>query len=198
MKKLLTMVFLFAGLCAAATITPYTDEGLWNVAVAAAAQYEFTETFDDAVFEPWLTITSDQPGGVVAFQWQSVVDSNPVKNDTFYFSAPNVIAFCGTFNLVIPGGAGEGIDIFANMVTAGGYTQAYQLPRDFSGFLGFVVTGDTFTNVQLRGGQNPLGIQETYWLDDLSIAGNVPEPSTLYLMIGPGLLLAGRLIRRRR
>ena len=195
MKKVM-LGLLVAGLCAATTITPYTDEGEWNTAVGAAgAFYQYTETFDDAVFEPWLTITSDQPGGIVNWQWRSIVDSNPVKMDTFYFSAPAVIAWCGTLNLAVPGGPGEGIDILANLVLGSGYQSAYVLPGTFSGFLGFVVEGDTFTAVQFRGAGGAGG-QETYWLDDMSIAG-VPEAGT-YALVGAGLLLVGMLRRRRK
>src|SRR5512137_2415334 len=82
---------------ASATPVIYTDEGLWNSAVAARTTRSATEVFDNLILEPWLSIVSTQPGVIKAFMWQSVVDSSPLKTDTFRHSWTDVFAWCATF-----------------------------------------------------------------------------------------------------
>lgn len=175
----------------------YTDKALWDTAVAARLGLVSTEDFDNAVIEPWLTITSDGGGTIATFRWNSAVDSSPVKNDTFSFG-PEVqatIGWIGNMNLNDPGGPGEGINVVADL--GGVDTFIGHMPRTLKGDWGFVIDDSaSFTYVRLEGGKDPLGIQETYWMEDMSVGYVVPEPTTLVL-VGAGLLLTC-LIRRRK
>ena len=170
----------------------YGDEGMWNTAVAARTSLSATEPFDNAILEPWLSIVSSQPGSVGAFQWQSVVDSSPVKTDTFAHSWARVFAWCATFNLSDPGGPGEGINVYANL--AGTDTFVGTLAGPYKDFWGFVLdNNDYFTYVRLEGAGGA-GVQETYWMDDMSIGADapaVPEPASMVLL-GTGLLALAR------
>jgi len=166
----------------------YGDEGMWNTAVAARTSLSATEPFDNAILEPWLSIVSSQPGSVSAFQWQSVVDSSPVKTDTFTHSWARVFAWCATFNLADPGGPGEGINVYADL--AGTDTFVGTLAGTYKDFWGFVLdNNDYFTYVRLEGAGGA-GVQETYWMDDLSIGADVPtvpDPGSTLLLLSMGL-----------
>jgi hypothetical protein len=177
----------------------YTDEGLWNSATWSRSHLASTEVFDDQILQPWLTIDSDQPG-VITNQWTSVVDStDTIKMDTFKFSWPKIFAWCATLNLADPGDEGEGINIFSDI--GGVDTLVGTLPRTYKDFWGFLVPqGQGYiTYVRFEGAGDPLGVQETYNLDDLSIAADpIPEPASL-LLFGTGLVgAAGRVWRKRR
>jgi hypothetical protein len=202
MRRAILGLVLVIALGGSAQATPvfYTDRNLWDQAVSARTSLSQTETFDDAFLEPWLTILSDQPGQVGGFQWQSVVDSSPVKNDTFSHSWMNVFAWGAEFNLADPGGPGEGINFYADL--AGTPTLIYTMPGTAKQFLGFVLdNNDYFTYVRLEGAGGA-GVQETYWMDDLSIGADVsrkrgvPDPGSSLLLLGLGLA-ALRAARKR-
>ena len=188
------MLFVGAVQASAAPII-FTDENQWNIAVAARTALSSTETFDDNIYQPWLTITSDLPGAVGAFQWESIVrtNSSPILKDTFAHSWPQVFAWCATFDLSTPGGPGEGISVYADL--AGTDTLIGNIDRAHVGFWGFVLdNNDYFTYTRLEGGGDPLGVQETYWMDDMSIGADapaVPEPASMVLL-GTGLLALAR------
>jgi len=193
---LLGFTILVGTVPVSATPVMYTDEGLWNTAVAARTTLSATEVFDNLILEPWLSIVSTQPGAVSAFMWESVVDSSPLKTDTFYHSWADVFAWCATFNLADPGGPGEGIKVYADL--AGTDTLIDTMPGTYQGFWGLVLdNNDYFTYVRLEGAGGA-GTQETFWMDDLSIGADVPrvpEPATL-LLFGTGLLAVVRRCRK--
>ena len=193
---LVLILTLLGATTARATPIIYTDEGMWNTAVRARTSLSSTEVFDNPVLEPWLSIVSSQPGAVSAFMWQSVVDSSPVKTDTFTHSWADVFAWCATFNLADPGGPGEGIKVYADLAGTG--TLIDTIPGTYKDFWGFVLdNNDYFTYVRLAGAGGP-GVQETFWMDDLSIGADVPrvpEPATL-LLFGTGLLAVVRRCRK--
>jgi hypothetical protein len=192
--KLLFVAMLVAGCVSAATITTYTDRTAWDAAVSGVTFYTYTEDFDDATFEPWLTITSDWPGSVSGAEWRSRVDSTDPLVDTFAFSAPAVLAWGADLDLPEDLGAGEGIAVWAYLA-GGGWTQAgASIDGSYQGFFGFVVSGDHITEVQFRGG-GLAATKETYNMNDMSIAG-VPEPGT-YALTGLGMM-ALLLLRRRK
>jgi hypothetical protein len=188
MRKAILGVVLLMMLAGTAQATPifFTDKNLWDQAVAARTSKSATETFDDQILEPWLTILSDEPGQIAAFQWESIVDSAPVKNDTFFHSWPGVFAWGAAFNLLDPGGPGEGINVFADL--AGMNTLVATMPGTYNDFWGFVLdNNDYFTHVRLGGGGGA-GVQETYWMDNLSIGADVvPDPGSTLFLLGMGL-----------
>ena len=177
----------------------FTDEGMWNTAVFARTALSSTETFDDMIFQPWLTVVSDLPGGASAFQWESIVRTNsaPVLTDTFQHSWARVFAWCGTFDLATPGGPGEGINVFSDL--GGVDVLIGNIDRSYQGFWGFVLDNtDYFTYVRLEGGGDPLGVQETYWMDDLSIGADAPVPDAGSSLLLLGMGLAGLRAWKRR
>jgi len=196
--SLLGLAMLVGAAPVSATPVIFTDEGMWNTAVRARTSLSSTEVFDNPVLEPWLSIVSSQPGRVSAFMWQGVVDSSPVKTDTFYHSWADVFAWCATFNLADPGGPGEGIKVYADLAGTG--TLIDTIPGTYKDFWGFVLdNNDYFTYVRLAGAGGP-GVQETFWMDDLSIGADVPrvpEPASMVLL-GTGLVGLGRAWRKRR
>ncbi len=190
------LLVLFIGVASATpVITIYTERHSWDTAIAGMP-WTSTETFDNnKIHQPWLSITSDYPGQIATNRWESRVDTDPLMRDTFHFIVPGITlqAFGADFNLAVPGGPGIGIRV--DMWLGVGGTEYYvgEMANTTQSFWGFVVQGASFDYVRLSGGTQS-GIQETYWLDNLSIAG-VPEPGT-YVLVGAGLLAFG-LWRRR-
>lgn len=193
---MLAVALLFAAqaTATAATIDIYTDFAQWNLAVAARSSICATETFNDEILDPWLTIQSDLPGTIQNFQFESIVrkKSEPVLNDLFAFTLPAVFAFGAEVDLVNPGGPGEGIGVWADL--GGVDTSIGLIDRNTDGWWGFIVTGAAFGYVRFEGGGMEMGGQETYHLDNLSVSC-VPEPGSLLLMAA-GLLLFARRLRR--
>lgn len=200
MRKAILGVVLLMMLAGTAQATPvfFTDRNLWDQAVAARTWKSQTETFDDQLLEPWLTIQSDLPGVVADFQWQSIVRKNsaPILNDTFSHSWTNVFAWGAVFDVVNPGGPGEGINVFADLAGMDGFVR--NIDRNYNGFWGFVLdNNDYFTYIRLEGGGDPLGVQETFWMDNLSIGADVvPDPGSTLLLLG--MSLAGLRAWRKR
>jgi hypothetical protein len=198
MKKIAfgLLFFLFVGVVSATPVfTIYTDRLLWDSAIIGM-QWTSTATFDmNVIDKPWLSISSDYPGQVTNNRWESRVDDDPLTRDTFHFVVPGISlqAFGADFNLAVPGGPGTGIRV--SMFLGAGGTEYYvgEMANTTQSFWGFVVQGGSFDYVRLTGGTQE-GYFETYWMDNLSIAG-VPEPGT-YLLVGAGLLAFG-LWRRR-
>mgnify|MGYP000029444728 CR=1 FL=1 len=190
------VLFLFIGVVSASPVfTVYTDRLLWDSAITGMP-WTSTETFDmNTIHQPWLAISSDYPGAVTNNRWESRVDDDPLLQDTFHFAVPGIAlqAFGADFNLAVPGGPGTGIRV--SMFLGSGGTEYFvgEMANTTQSFWGFVVQGGSFDYVRLTAGTQS-GIQETYWTDNLSIAG-VPEPGT-YLLVGAGLLAFG-LWRRR-
>ena len=207
MRKLAVCVVLMmvGALTGFATTITFTNRGDWNAAMFAIGSSMFTETFDDGlVNEPGLSVDSQWGGSISAFQFNDRVSSHsgqpvgPSGNPSPWVTTWSLSGgltyrgFGGTFDLS-PGGPGEGIDMWVDFGT--GYELVLTVPRSAaSEFHGFV-SSLAFNNVQFRGGGDPLGIAETYRIDDVSYGG-VPEPGTI-LLIGSGLVALGLLRRRR-
>lgn len=210
MKRIQTLLLLalmgmaLAPMASASVFSVFTNRGDWNVAMNNIGASMFTETFDDGlVNQTGLSVDSQWGGSVGAFQYNDRVSSRsglgsapsglPSPWVTTWTLSGLTRGFGGTFDLS-PGGAGEGIGVWGDL--GAGYELLLTVPRTAaSEFWGFT-SGTIFHSVQFRGGGNPLGIAETYRIDDLSY-GNVPEPTSI-ILLGTCMLGVAGIIRRRR
>lgn len=176
---------LFFGMLgsAQATVMIYTDRTSFEAAISGAVTEDFSDT---TLASPLSSITGSGAvtPSITGGHLYDIIDNGSSIDTVFNFSS-GVYSFGGDWDFS-PGGAGTGI---AFTTANGTTTNIGELLNSggtaFTGFWGFVST-DAFTSVGLSEGSNPLGIQETYYLDNLTFS-TVPEPGTLALM-GVGIL----------
>jgi hypothetical protein len=165
-------------------VSVFMVEANWIAAVGGSF---VTEDFNDATLNPGLSVVTTV--GVIANnRWEDQLLST--QTTQWVFDTP-VFAFGGTWDTAGPGGPG-GPGISFTISNGAPFTLATDIPGDYNGFWGFV--SDTpFTAVLLEEGFLPVD-QETFHLDDMVYASQVPEPVT-GLLLGAGLLGLG--IRKR-
>ena len=96
-----------------------------------------------------------------------------------------------TYFLYSPGGTPNDFSVVWNGVTETALVNAGAFGYTQFTFQGLLATGSS-TTLQFLLRQDP-----SFWgLDDIAVTPSVPEPSSI-LLLGSGLLLAGRLIRRK-
>lgn len=152
-----------------AAITVYGDAGAFD-----ADHDETIEDFNDATLIPGLTISS-ATGVIANNQYQDRLTRSGGEITIFTFASPKT-AFGGFFNLT-PGGVAQSLRFFIDGVDIGS-----QVPL-VGGFQFFGFSSTTaFSQVKITAGSGP-GVAETYHLDNLRIAGAVPEPATWAMLI---------------
>jgi len=195
MKKIafLSVFLVVMGLAIGAqayTFTTYSSYGAWLL--AAPGPYG-NENFQAATIQiPGLSITEVGGAGVIQNGvYENVVDKDVPRYQVFNY-APKMNAFGVFIDLVNPGGAGTGI----NMYIDDDNTLVYNIPNTAAGeFYGFVADGK-FSGVRLEDAAGA-GIQETYMIIDLNLAPvTVPEPASM-LLLGLGLLGVGIVSRKK-
>ena len=181
MKKVylsIVLGLLLIGMTNAAVVV-YSDFAAWQLAVGTYS----LEDFNDATLNPDFTIYSDHgynlnQSGYVGKMWDRVSAEPPYWKTTIDF-VPPIMAFGGVFDLVGPGGPGEGIDLDIVLLNNGTVVDIAKLPSSQNGFLGFTCSED-FTDVLIKSADLPGAWCETYTLDNMVYA--TPEPSSIALL----------------
>tara|TARA_B110000467_G_C18317466_1_gene482572 strand:+ start:197 stop:793 length:597 start_codon:yes stop_codon:yes gene_type:complete len=168
----------------------FDNQAEWEAAVLAAS----TETFDDAILLPGLTINSSAPSFSIG-SGKMHDRLTPTGQSTVFSFDSSIQAFGGLWDLAGPGGVGLGI-----LVTlSNGDILSQEISDSIAGgFWGFIST-ISFTSIDLATGSQG-GNAETYEVDSIyyasslaSVAATIPEPSTIAIF---GLALIGLASRR--
>lgn len=188
-----------AGLSAAATIQPFTNQTTWQTLVGGTITFSFNN-FNASSGPTTISLTPTNTNGFSGLNgglWRDLLATgtlpNPVESSVpsttlVSWSGGPMTAVGGDWNTAIFNEGGK-INIVLNLV--GGGTQLVQTIGPINGFFGWI--SDTpFDSFVLSTNNNlfdnfdrPYGI-EHYTLDNFQIA--VPEPATLSMV---GLLLLG-------
>jgi hypothetical protein len=168
----------------------FDNQAEWEAAVLAAS----TETFDDAILLPGLTINSSSPSFSIG-SGKMYDRLTPTGQSTVFSFDSSIQAFGGLWDLAGPGGVGLGI-----LVTlSNGDILSQEISNSITGgFWGFIST-ISFNSIDLATGSQG-GLAESYEVDSIyyasslaSVAATIPEPSTITIF---GLALIGLASRR--
>lgn len=163
-KKLITIcaVILFTAVSASAQFTVYPDDRPgWESAVGV---YE-EEFFEDATFNPGVSVVSGYPGYVDTTKevwWDRLVCSPPTT--TIWMFDTQIRGFGGNWNPGVPGGPGAGIQVAIN----GTWVDVGEIPETYiDKFWGFV-SAEPFRVVRLmHGSRCDIAWCETYEMDNM-------------------------------
>ncbi len=170
-----------------ASFITFTDRAAWEAAVSGSFS---EETFSSgsttgfSIAEIGSGHSSGISGGV--YHDRTVLDTAY----TNYNFSSLINAFGANWDLT-PGGAGQGLQLFA-----GGQLVTPQIANTYTGgFFGLVST-TAFSQVSVHSGSFS-GVAETHDVDNVVFASSVPEPESYALMLA-GLGLMGAVARRRK
>jgi hypothetical protein len=170
-----------------ASIITFTDRAAWESAVHGLFS---EETFSTASTNGF---TIDQIGGGHSSGIAGGVFHDRVVLDdsytTYNFNAA-IYAFGASWDLT-PGGAGQGLQLFA-----GSEAVSTQISNNYAGGFFGVVSTNAFSSFSVHSGSFS-GSAETHDVDNLVFAAAVPEPES-YAMLLAGLGLMGAIVRRRK
>lgn len=181
-------LWMFCGVAGAA-VTIHTDLNSWRSGLASYV----TETFNDTVLEPGVSVTTDN-GAFVSNLWHDRVTTSG-DTTTWTFSQPIDAWGADFWNLGGPGGIGTGIQIHLD-----GALVPSEIPNtQTSGFWG-VTSTTAFSEVLLTTGtQSQDAIAETYEMDNMSFSYSptvVPAPSAM-ILAALGAAFAGWVWKKR-
>jgi hypothetical protein len=191
MKKLILVCAIasFIACSANAAVTVYTDRSAWESAVGAYDE----EFFDDAIFDPDVSVVSDvglvQAGSGVlgpdGVWWDRVVPQGATT--TWSFATP-LVGFGAYWDLAGPGGPGSNLTLTLDGELVG--TEIVNSTQ--GGFFG--VTSTTPFNAVLVASGTSIGV-ETYEMDNM-VTSTIPAPGAILLgSIGLGVV---NWLRRRK
>lgn len=170
-----------------ASFITFTDRALWEAAVSGSFS---EETFSSASTTGFSI--EEVGSGHAAGISDGVYHDRTVADDTYtnYHFSSLINAFGANWDLA-PGGAGQGLQLFA-----GGTLITPQIANTYTGgFFGLVST-TAFNLVSVHSGSYS-GFAETHDVDNVVFASSVPEPESYALMLA-GLGLMGAIARRRK
>ncbi len=170
-----------------ASFITFTDRAAWETAVAGS----FSEESFSSATPTGFTIT---PIGHTTSISGGVFHDRTVRDTSFtnYVFGSQITAFGANWDLG-PGGAGQGLQLFAD-----GQLVTPQIANTYTGeFFGLVST-TAFSLVSVHSGSFP-GLAETHNVDNVVFhnVSAVPEPESYALMLA-GLGLIGAVARRRK